>query len=69
MVGIGGLAGAFLMLGFNGLHDYTLWVILSFLLSGIMGWARLQLKAHSPFEIYSGFLLGMMCQIVVDYIG
>jgi membrane-associated phospholipid phosphatase len=69
MVGIGGLAGAFLMLGFNGLHDYTLWVILSFLLSGIIGWARLQLKAHSPFEIYSGFLLGMMCQIVVDYIG
>lgn len=69
MVAIGGLAGALLMLGINGLHDYTLWVILSFMLSGIMGWARLQLKAHSPFEIYSGFLLGMMCQIVVDNIG
>jgi hypothetical protein len=68
MVGIGGLTGAFLMLGFNGLHDYTLFVIISFLVAGIVAWARLQLLAHKENEIYWGFILGVLCQIGADYL-
>lgn len=68
MVGIGGVTGAFLVLGLGGFYDYTFFVILCFLISGIIGWARLQLKAHHPIEVYYGFLLGMLSQFIANVI-
>jgi hypothetical protein len=67
MIGIGGVTGAFLVIGFIGIHDYTLFVILSFLTAGLLGWARLHLQAHRPIEIYSGFFLGILCQFLANF--
>ncbi len=64
LVGIGGLSGCFLVLGLHGSQDYTLPFIIGILSSGILGWARLQLSAHSPVEVYSGFLLGLLSQFI-----
>ena len=66
LVGIGGVTGAFLMIGFNGFHDYNFNVIASVFIAGCLGWARLQLNAHTPREVYSGFILGVFCQILAD---
>jgi membrane-associated phospholipid phosphatase len=36
------------------------WLVYSiFILSGMVGFARLKLQAHSPMQVYSGFLLGL----------
>jgi hypothetical protein len=37
---------------------------LSFILSGIVAWSRLELKAHTKKEVYLGFLVGTVGQII-----
>ncbi len=39
-------------------------LIVVLLLTGIVGTARLQLKAHRPVEWYSGVVLGLVCQYI-----
>ena len=60
MTGLGGLFGAFtgfsLVLGYN----YTILITVIVLLSGLVGFARLQLKTHTESEIYTGFVLGFV---------
>jgi len=68
LVGIGGLTGAFLTVGFDGFQDYTLFVICGIIIAGCLGWARLQLQAHTSKEVYSGFLLGIVCQLMASYL-
>lgn len=58
MAGIGGIAGLILYLSFYFNADVFLPAVFIFLLTGIIGSARLTLKAHSPGQIYAGFLLG-----------
>lgn len=64
LVGIGGTTGAFLIVGLSGFQDYTLFVIIGVFIAGCLGWARLQLNAHTAKEVYSGFLLGVVCQLI-----
>lgn len=64
MVGIGGLTGAVLFLsiaaGYNTLPE----MMGLFLGAGILAGARLHLEAHSPFEIWTGYLLGFVPQVI-----
>ncbi len=39
-------------------------LILLSLIAGLVGFSRLSLKAHSPAQIYSGFLIGLSFQII-----
>jgi hypothetical protein len=64
LVGIGGATGAFLVVGLYGFQDYSFFVVVGILIAGLLGWARLQLNAHRPIEVYSGFFLGVICQLV-----
>ena len=65
MVGIGGLAGTFVGLqfytGINQMH----YILPGFILAGLLGVARLLLNAHSPAQVYAGFLLGFFSLIGV----
>ena len=58
MVALGGLFGTFV--GFDLALRLDLRVLLSaiILVAGITGFARLQLKAHTTGQVYSGFILG-----------
>lgn len=60
MIGIGGFIGLLsaLLLG-SGVFDMRLFS-LSILLAGGVGFARLQLKAHTHIQVYTGFSLGFI---------
>jgi hypothetical protein len=58
MVGIGGLTG---LIGYLIVYmqvNLEFYLILTLLVAGLVGTARLILEAHKPFEIYTGFLVG-----------
>lgn len=58
MIGIGGLTGGFLVLSYRNLINEPVLIILLILLSGLVGFARLQSNTHSPAQVYTGYLLG-----------
>jgi hypothetical protein len=68
-MGIGGCLGFMLLLM---LHDQDALLILPFiavtLCTGLVASARLHLQSHTPFEIYTGILLGLVSQIVGYYV-
>mgnify|MGYP001109815142 CR=1 FL=1 len=58
MVGMGGLMALIIFISFYLKVNLSFYLILAVLIAGITGTARLQLKAHNPVEVYSGFILG-----------
>jgi membrane-associated phospholipid phosphatase len=61
MIGIGGLAGLVLVLMINTTNPFNILILsLVFVLSGLLGFSRLYLDAHTPTQVYSGFGMGML---------
>jgi membrane-associated phospholipid phosphatase len=58
MVGAGGLSALVFYLAFGLKVDLHFYLAISVLLAGITGTSRILLKAHSPDQVYSGFLVG-----------
>jgi membrane-associated phospholipid phosphatase len=58
MVGMGGLIALVIYISFYLKVNLSFYLILVVLLAGITGTARLILKAHTPAEVYSGFVMG-----------
>tara|TARA_B110000196_G_C21149908_1_gene668966 strand:+ start:3809 stop:4408 length:600 start_codon:yes stop_codon:yes gene_type:complete len=68
MIGIGGAVGVFLALQFSYGELYNT-LLMSIFFSGILGYSRLEQKAHNLKQIYSGFMLGfLMMAINVHYL-
>jgi len=65
MIGIGGLIGTFFGLSTFLLVDLRMLIILFLLVAGLLGAARLSLSAHSPAQIYTGFLVGFLCEYLL----
>jgi membrane-associated phospholipid phosphatase len=65
LIGLGGITGLatgmFLRLG----ADISVWLLIILLISGITGFARLRLKAHTPAQVYAGYFTGfiVVCSI------
>lgn len=64
MVGMGGLITAVLMMLMSAERSLMPVLLVVFLLAGLTASARLYLKAHTPVELYSGFLVGICSQLV-----
>jgi len=65
MLALGGLWGAFLAFNFKFGMD-LLWLIIGLiLLSGVVGSSRIYLEKNSPWQVYVGFLAGMICMFIV----
>ncbi len=62
LIGIGGVLGVLLALCYYMQMSIIIPISGCILLAGIIGFARLQLKAHSPTQIYIGFLVGCSVQ-------
>lgn len=60
MAGLGGITGLLLLLSLQLEYNLVVYVIAIFLLSGIVGTARLLIGAHKPAQIYVGYFLGML---------
>lgn len=60
MTGIGALLGSLIAFSFILKINLEYYIILSILVSGLLGFARLTLESHKPFEIYTGWLLGLL---------
>jgi hypothetical protein len=58
MVGLGGLMALIIFISFYLKVNLSFYLILVILFAGITGTARLHLKAHTPVEVYSGFVMG-----------
>lgn len=67
MIGIGGLFGALIAISISMEIYVTHFIVLALVVAGLVGTSRLILNAHTQAQIYSGFLLGAICQIVVIY--
>lgn len=61
MVGIGGATGGLFALGSVHGLPFTVPVGVALLLSGALGTARLLSSAHTPAQVYAGFVLGAVC--------
>lgn len=62
-IGIGGIAGATMGIIYRLQLDMALLLMLVLLLSGLVGFARLKLNAHTPAQVYTGFLLGFLVEL------
>jgi len=60
MMAWGGFTGALLALGLTSGVPLYFFLFAVILISGLTGYARLKCKAHTPFEVYSGWFLGVV---------
>jgi len=60
MIAWGGFTGALIALGLSLHSPFYFWLFGIIMVSGITGFARLKSASHTPFEIYSGYLLGVL---------
>ncbi|MDP2723694.1 MAG: hypothetical protein Q8O72_13140 [Bacteroidales bacterium] len=63
----GGFLGAFMGFSLNFQVDVTLWLYAIILITGMVATARLILKAHTVAQVYGGFLLGSISQLLLFY--
>jgi hypothetical protein len=63
-LGVGALCGLMLIIIFSGFtYAIFLTVMCAFLITGLVGTSRMIAADHSPFEIYTGILIGIVCQL------
>jgi hypothetical protein len=69
MTGVGGLMGALLLCALFWAVDMRLYIAAVAIVAGLIGSARLQLKAHTPAQIGMGFIAGLLPQLLVVIVG
>ncbi|MDF1672656.1 MAG: hypothetical protein P1U41_04080 [Vicingaceae bacterium] len=67
MIGIGGLVGALIAISFRMDVYVTPYILMALIAAGLVGTSRLILNAHTQAQIYAGFVLGLVCQVLVIY--
>lgn len=63
MVGIGGLLGGLISISHLIQFNFTPYYIAVIVAAGLVGTARLLLNEHKPYQLYSGFFLGLLIQL------
>lgn len=67
--GAGGLLGATIGLMYYSRINLKYWIVGTMVLCFIAGYARYRLKAHSSFEIYLGYIIGIVSLFAVFFFG
>ena len=64
-LGVGAFSGLMLLLVFTG-FSYMIFLpaMIIFILTGVVATSRLIVSNHTPFEIYTGILVGIICQFI-----
>jgi membrane-associated phospholipid phosphatase len=58
MTGSGGVVGLLALLSTTSMFNVTWLLAVAVMLSGLVGVSRIQLKAHTHMQVYSGFAFG-----------
>ena len=66
-IGWGAFVGMLFIMSTIASNLYLGYFIVSILISGIVGWARLKLKSHSESQIYVGFTVGFVVILLIYY--
>ena len=66
-IGWGAFVGMLFIMSTIASNLYLGYFIVSILISGIVGWARLKLKSHSESQIYVGFTVGFLVLLLIYY--
>lgn len=64
-IGWGAFVGMLFIMSTIASNLYLGYFIVSILISGIVGWARLKLKSHSESQIYVGFTVGFLVLLLI----
>ena len=64
MLGIGGILGVFIAIHILQ-QNISAFIILFLFLSGLLAYSRLNEKAHNKPQIYIGFLIGLLIELIV----
>lgn len=67
MIGVGGLVGALIAISLSMDVYVTQYIIMALIAAGLVGTSRLILEAHTHAQLYAGFILGLVCQVLVIY--
>lgn len=67
LIGWGGLTGLILALSFRFDTDLLVFLVIVLFCSGLVGYARLRLNAHSSAQVYAGFFLGL-CLMMASFL-
>lgn len=68
-IGIGGIIGMLLGVSITMYVEIIPFLMISVFAAGLVGFARLKLNAHTPLQVYSGLLLGIICLFAALLIG
>jgi hypothetical protein len=68
MTGIGGVIGLIFSMAVLYHVDTMFYLMISILLSGFIGFARLSLNAHTPSEVYWGFINGFAVMVATFFV-
>lgn len=68
MTGIGALLGSLIAFSFILKVNLEFYIVILILISGFLGFARLTLDSHKPFEIYTGWFLGLVSAITILFL-
>ena len=63
----GGMLGLFIALLFINPIDMRVPLFVALILAGVIGTARLLLRAHRPWEVWSGYVVGLVIQLGAYY--
>ena len=68
-LGVGGILGTVIGLIYYTRFEMMPWVCGAMFLALLVGYSRYKLKAHEPGDIYIGYIIGMVAQSLVFFIG
>ena len=68
MIGVGGLIGALLAICYFMQMPILIAICACFIIAGCIGFARLHLKAHTPAQVYAGFIFGCLLQFSLFFL-
>jgi len=66
-IAMGGLFCFFMILSLQGVFSMGIYLSIVVLIAGLVCTSRLLVSDHYPFEIYAGFLLGVLSQAIATW--
>ena len=68
MIGVGGLIGALLAICYFMQMPILIAICVCFIVAGFIGFSRLKLNAHTPAQVYMGFIFGCLMQFSLFFL-